>query len=61
VNGYRVKFWNPATGKGHIDGYKLAGTAKQIVEKWNALYDKMGQLDGIRAEYLGKRKERAAQ
>lgn len=60
---YRVRFWNPnrPPGNGFIDGFRLARDAKMTVEKYNAMYDKMGQ--GIRAEYLGKptqKKESAA-
>jgi len=50
---YRVKYYNPdKPGSGFIDGYRLARDAKQSVENFNALYDKLGH--GIRAEYLGK-------
>jgi hypothetical protein len=50
---YRVKFWNPETGKGFIEGYRLARNAKDAVKAYNNLYDRDGY--GIRAEYLGKK------
>jgi len=48
---YRVRYFNPATKSGFIEGYRLARVAKGYVEKFNALYDRDGC--GIRAEYLG--------
>jgi hypothetical protein len=63
MNYYRVKFFNPEKqGSGFIDGFRLARHAKETVEKFNTLYDKLG--DGLRAEYLGRaystKKESAA-
>lgn len=51
---YKVRFWNPETGKGLIESYSRAAHAKTAAEKCNALYEKEG--NGIRAEYLGKPK-----
>lgn len=51
---YKVKFWNPATGEGFIEGYKTAAKAKAVVEKYNELYNREGT--GIVAKYLGKDK-----
>ncbi len=49
---YKVKFYNPATSKGFIDGYRTAQRAKEVVAAYQAQYEKDG--DGLTAEYLGK-------
>ena len=51
--GYRVKFLNPATGKGFIDHYKTARRAKQVVAAYQAQFAKDGHK-GVTASYLGR-------
>ena len=56
---YKVKFINPANGKGFIEAYKTARRAKWVVEAYQAQFKKDGNK-GIYAEYLGNSKKKAA-
>lgn len=49
---YRVKFWNPITGNGFIEGYKTAAQAWAQVKRFNENF----QDGGLRALYLGRDK-----
>lgn len=49
---YKVKFYNPTTRQGFIDGYRTARRAKEVVAAYKAQYEK--DSSGLTAEYLGK-------
>ena len=50
---YRVRFLNPATGQGFIEGYRTAFRAKRVAAEYLAQFMRDG-CKGITAEYLGK-------
>ena len=50
---YKVKFTDPKTGKGFIDGYKSARAAKaEVARVTNHKLNKDGSV--MKAEYLGR-------
>jgi len=50
---YKVKFLDPATGQGFVDGYKTARRAKQVVAAYQAQFNR-DNCKGVTAEYLGR-------
>lgn len=50
---YRVKFWNPETNKGFIEGYRTATRAKEVARKYQECFARHGNK-GVTAEYLGR-------
>lgn len=53
MNTYKVKFYNPATGQGFIDGFRTARRAKNVAQAFQAQFHKDGGK-GIYAQYLGR-------
>lgn len=54
ANSYKVKFWNPASGKpGFIEGYRTARRAKEVARKYQECFARHNNT-GVTAEYIGK-------